>query len=360
MEKPHFLSMSASGYEDLLRSWGQPAFRGRQVAEWVYRKNIRNPEQMQNLPKPLREKLFNELDWSLPEVVSKLSSEDGSTKLLLRNQQGRSIETVILRYGKRTSLCVSSQVGCKLACDFCQTGKLGFVAHLHHWEILSQLYLANLFLQDEDDRVSHVVFMGMGEPLDNYDHAVTAANRMISESEFGLSAKHVTISTSGLAPKIESLALDSKAALALSLHASRDDLRTEIMPINRRYNLARLKESLLQYQKLTGKKITIEYILIRDKNCSIREAKELVKFIHGLRVKVNLIPFNSHPGMPYQRPSDETIREFQAYLSARSIAAPVRYSKGLDVSAACGQLAAKAQQDVGAVPSRKNLVEPRV
>ena len=219
------------------------------------------------------------------------------------------------------------------------------------------MYLANLTLQEEDKRVSHVVFMGMGEPLDNYDNAIGAANTMIHENEFNLAARHVTVSTSGLVPKIKQMAEDTKAALALSLHASRDDLRTSLMPINRKYNLAKLKEALVYYQNKTNRKITIEYILINQKNCGQREAKELVKFIHGLKAKVNLIPFNSHPGLPYQRPTDEETRSFQKYLSDRSIPAPVRYSKGLDVSAACGQLAAKALEDLDKKPERSRLVE---
>ena len=357
MEKQHFLDLDRQGYTDLMKEWGQPKFRGGQIADWIYKKNVRSPEDMSNLSKSLREQLFLKLDWSLPEIVSEISSEDGSTKLLLRNSEGRSIETVILRYENRTSLCVSSQVGCKLACDFCQTGKLGFVSHLKKHEILAQLYLANLSLSSEEKRVSHVVFMGMGEPLDNYDNAVGAANIMISEHEFDLAARHVTISTSGLAPKIKQMAHDTKASLALSLHASRDELRTSLMPINRKYNLSKLKEALTYYQKETNRKITMEYILINKTNCGLKEAKELVRFVHGLKAKVNLIPFNSHPGLPYQRPTGDEIRGFQQYLSDRSIPAPVRYSKGLDVSAACGQLAAKFRDELDQVPERRRLVE---
>jgi len=356
MQKPHFLNFSRLEYRQLLKDWGMQSFRADQIAHWIYKAGVRDPEQMSNLGKDMRQKLFTDLDWHMPEIISKLDSVDGSTKLLLKSHKGHTIESVILRYENRTSLCVSSQVGCKLACDFCQTGKLGFVRHLERGEILSQLYLANEILGPEGLRVTHVVFMGMGEPLDNYENAVGAANVMMAEDGFFLSARHVTLSTSGLAPEIEKLALDSRASLALSLHASRDDLRTSLMPINRRYKLERLKEALLYYQKTTGRKITIEYIMIKDSNCGLREAKELVKFLHGLRTKVNLIPFNAHPGLPYDRPSDEDIRTFQKYLADRSIPAPVRYSKGLDVSGACGQLAAKHAESIHAIPERKRLV----
>lgn len=354
--KPHFLSMSRMEYRDLFKQWSLPGFRADQLAEWVYKKGVRDPEQMSNLSKDLRQKLFLEIDWTLPTIVEKLDSQDGSTKLLLRSAKGQLIESVILRYENRTSLCVSSQVGCKLACDFCQTGKLGFVRHLERAEILSQLFMANQILEAEGLRVTHVVFMGMGEPLDNYDNTVGAANVMMAEDGFFLSARHVTLSTSGLAPEIERLATDSRAALAISLHAARDDLRTRLMPINRRYKLERLKEALLKYQKATDKKITIEYILIKDSNCGLQEAKELVRFLHGLQAKVNLIPFNAHPGLPYLRPSDEDIRLFQKYLADRSIPAPVRYSKGLDVSGACGQLAAKHAEEINSKPERKRLI----
>ncbi len=357
MQKPHFLAMSKSEYRELFKTWGLPGFRADQVSQWIYKAGVHDPEAMSNLSKDLRQELFLKIDWSLPETISSLSSADGSTKLLLKGQKGHVIETVVLRYEGRTSLCVSSQVGCKLACDFCQTGKLGFVRHLDRSEILAQLYIANKLLSEENLRVTHVVFMGMGEPLDNYENAVGAANVMMDEDGFFLSARHVTLSTSGLAPQIEKLAGDSRAALALSLHAARDDLRTELMPINRRYDLARLKEALLSYQKATGKKITIEYILIKDKNCGPREAKELVRFIHGLKTKVNLIPFNAHPGLPFQRPDDDAIRAFQKHLADRSIPAPVRYSKGLEVSAACGQLAAKHAETLHTKPERRRLVE---
>jgi 23S rRNA (adenine2503-C2)-methyltransferase len=292
----------------------------------------------------------------LPEVVSALNSKDGSTKLLLKTPTGQYIESVILRYEGRVSLCVSSQVGCKMACSFCQTGKLGFFRHLTTHEIIAQYLIAARMVRDEGRRLSHVVFMGMGEPLDNYDNVVKSVNMLVSPDGFGLSARHVTVSTSGIVPKIRDLAKDARCALAVSLHAARDDLRQDIMPINRKWPLSELKAALLDYQRETGDKITFEYILIRDKNCGLREAKDLMKFLHGFKAKVNLIPFNAHPGMPFDRPSDDEIRAFQVYLAERSIAAPVRYSKGLDVSGACGQLAAKTQESIHLAPARKNVL----
>ena len=208
-------------------------------------------------------------------------------------------------------------------------------------DILAQYMLANNLLKDDHRRLSHVVFMGMGEPLDNYDATVAAAERLMAEDGLGLSARHVTISTAGIPAAIRRLAVDSRAALAISLHAARDELRNELMPIGRRYPLDELKKALMDYQSRTGKKIMIEYVMIKDKNCSLREARDLVRFLQGLRAKVNLIPFNHHPGLPFERADDEVIRAFQQHLTTRSIPAPVRYSMGGDVAGACGQLAAR-------------------
>lgn len=353
--KPHYLSLSPERMRELVAGWGEPAYRAQQISDWVFKRRAASPEAMTNLSQALRQRLAEEFAWDMPEVASKLDGQDGSTKLLFKSERGY-IESVILRYEGRTSLCVSSQVGCKLACSFCQTGKLGFVRHLSAAEILAQYVTAEQIVRPEGRRVSHVVFMGMGEPLDNYDNVVQAVNALVRPESFGLSARHVTVSTSGMVPRIRTLATDVRAALAVSLHAARDDLRTELMPINRKYPLTELKAALVDYQKATGDKITIEYILIKDKNCGLREAKELVRFIHGLKAKVNLIPFNAHPGLPYQRPEAEDIRLFQSYLAERSTPAPVRYSKGLEVSGACGQLAAKQLESLMESPLRARVL----
>jgi len=356
ISKPSIFSQSPTEINSLFSEWGEAKFRGQQLCKWIFEDREFVLENMSNLSKKLRDKLAAHFDWNLPEIDSKLDSEDGATKLLLKGDRNQFIEAVILRYDNRTSLCVSSQVGCKLACSFCQTGKLGFFRHLTAAEIVGQFCLANQVIKDEGRRITHIVFMGMGEPLDNFDNVVKSVNLFTDKDAYNLSARKVTVSTSGIVKKIPDLAKLCRASLAVSLHASRDELRSELMPINRKYNLAALKSSLLDYQKVTGDKLTFEYILIKDKTCGIREAKELVKFLHGFRAKINLIPFNSHPGLEYQRPSDEEIREFQTYLSDRSFAAPVRYSKGGEVSAACGQLAAKKVMQLDAAPQRKNAV----
>lgn len=354
-DKQHILQLEHAELSSYLESIGAPRFRANQVWQWLYQKLCLSFDEMSNLSLKLRQNLQEDFSFSLPDIVTKLDSEDGATKLLLKADRGL-IETVILRYENRVSVCVSSQIGCRLACSFCQTGKLGIVRSLESWEIIVQVLLAAKIVAAEGRRLSHVVFMGMGEPFDNYKNVISAVNRMIDPECMGMSARQVTVSTSGMVPRIVEFAKDSRAALAVSLHAATDSLRTELMPINKRWDLEKLKQALQTYQSKTGKSITIEYILIHNKNARISDAKALVKFIHGLRCKVNLIPFNDHPGLPYQKPNSDEIRSFQKYLADRSIPAPVRYSKGLNISAACGQLAAKHQQTLHEKPNRESVL----
>ncbi|MBC61518.1 MAG: 23S rRNA (adenine(2503)-C(2))-methyltransferase RlmN [Zetaproteobacteria bacterium] len=349
-------SYSKTELEDYLLSKGHKKFRAQQLFDWLYKKRVADISLMKNLPKSLQEELGSLFTWPKLDIIERLNSSDGASKLLLKGLKQQSYEAVILRYENRTSLCVSSQVGCKLACAFCQTGKLGFFRHLSLEEILGQFYLANQIVSEEGRQISHVVFMGMGEPLDNFENVLASVEALTDEARLGLSSRKVTVSTSGLADRIEELSTKTKSALAISLHACNDKLRSKLMPINRRYSLARLKESLHTYQKNTGNKITLEYILIQGENMAPQHAKELVKFIHGLKVKVNLIPFNEHPGMPFKRPVEQEIEFFQKHLSERGIPSPVRYSKGQGVSAACGQLAAKDKEKINCVPLRKNVV----
>lgn len=356
MDTKHFFEMTQQDWQSLVNQLGEPGFRAKQIWEWIYAKHVFTPSLMSNLSKKLKAGLEQAVKWDLPTIIERADSADGASKLLMRSEMQQITEAVILRYDDRVSLCVSSQVGCKMACSFCQTGKLGFFRNLTIGEILGQYAQATQIVEKEGRRISHIVFMGMGEPFDNYDNAVFSANALIDPERFGLSARHVTLSTSGIAPKIVQLAADSRASLAISLHAATDTLRNQLMPLNRKFDLAELKDAMLKYQSITQNKITIEYILIENQNCDLQNAKDLVRYLHGLRVKVNLIPFNSHPGLPHQRPSDDSIRNFQKYLSDRSFAAPVRYSKGLEVSGACGQLAAKHFETLHQAPQRKSVV----
>jgi 23S rRNA (adenine2503-C2)-methyltransferase len=354
--KRSLFALSPLDVKTLMLEWGERPYRATQMLDWFFKKREFSIAKWSNMPAPLREKLTEHFDDTMPEIVSQLDSPDGATKLLLRSGKQQLIEAVILRYDNRVALCVSSQVGCKLACSFCQTGKLGFFRHLEAGEIMSQFCLAETIVRQEGRSISNIVFMGMGEPLDNFEPVVTTVNNLIHPEGFGLSHRRVTVSTSGIAPKIIELSQRTRTALAISLHACRDDLRNELMPINRRYPLAELKSAIQVYQRVSQTKITFEYILIQGKNTSVQEAKELVRFVEGIPCKINLIPFNHHPGIPYERPEVEEIETFQKYLLDRGHIATVRYSKGGEVSAACGQLAAKKREQLQATPVRKAVV----
>ncbi|MCH9625499.1 MAG: putative dual-specificity RNA methyltransferase RlmN [Chlamydiales bacterium] len=281
---------------------------------------------------------------------SKLTSEDGSQKLLLKTWDNLLIELVIMPYANRTTLCLSSQVGCKMGCTFCQTGKMGLKRDLTSGEILSQLLIANQTL--EEAKVTNVVFMGMGEPLDNYDAVVKACSTMIDPQGFNLSKNRVTISTSGLVPEIKKLGQDLPVRLAISLHNADNEKRSKLMPVNRKYSLEELKRVLLNYPASPRYGITFEYVMIEGENDSLQDAKKLVRFLHGIKAKVNLIPVNPFPGVAITASSEERIREFQTYLTQRSIPAPVRYSKGQDISSGCGQLAAKRKGELDMDPRK--------
>lgn len=318
-----------------------PKFLPFQIIDWIYHKGHFDPSLFTNISRNYRELLSDAFDWSLMEIDSKLPSNDGSEKFLLKTRDQLLIEMVLMPSENRTTLCISSQVGCKMGCTFCQTGKMGFQRNLSSGEILMQIHIANRF-----KKVTNVVFMGMGEPLDNYHEVVKACRLMISPEGYNLAKSKVTISTSGLVPEIEMLGKDLPVRLAISLHQADDDKRSAIMPINKKYNLSDLKQVLLSYPCSPRHGITFEYVLIEGVNDEINDAKKLVRFLHGLKAKVNLIPLNLFPGVNIKPSSAVRIRDFQLYLAARSIPAPVRYSRGQDVSGGCGQLAAKRREEL--------------
>ncbi len=321
----------------------------KQIFEWVYGKGNLSPQTFSSLPKKCRECLQEEFSWSSLKVDSPMCSRDGSIKSLLRTEEGALIEMVLMPYAQRTTLCLSSQVGCRMGCTFCQTAKLGFKRNLSSGEMLEQIFLAKSQLE-EGRRVSNVVFMGMGEPLDNFDEVVKACAIMVDPKGLGMSRSRVTISTSGLVPEIRRLGQVLPLRLAISLHTAEDAKRSALMPVNRRYPLAALKEALLEYPAKGREGITFEYVMIDGQNDSLEDAKKLVSFVHGLKAKVNLIPFNHFPNSPLAASRKERIEAFAAYLSKRSIPSPVRYSRGQDVSGGCGQLAAKREGELDLDP----------
>jgi 23S rRNA (adenine2503-C2)-methyltransferase len=357
MIKRSVFELSLAEIEQTLIELGEPKFRAKQVWHWIYEKRVVDFQKMSSLSKSLQDKLSENLSCDLPQIAHRFDGADGTTKILLTGETKQVYEAVLMRYDDHTSLCVSSQVGCKLACKFCQTGKLGFFRNLKLWEILGQFIRADEIARAEGRKVTHVVFMGMGEPLDNYKNVLDSCQALTSEDRYNLSSKRVVVSTSGIVPKIYELAKDININLALSLHACNDKLRSDLMPIARRYSLDDLKNSLIFFQQERKQTITLEYILIKDVNSSLEHARELVKFAKSVRSKVNLIPFNAHPGLPYERPSESTIMTFQRYLKKHNVPSPIRYSKGLDISAACGQLAAKVSEDFHQTPQRINVVK---
>ncbi len=358
----HALDLDAAQWSAWAVENGARAFVGPQIMKWIFERGVTNPELFSNISPALRTKAATEFNWSLPEIDTALTSQDTSQKILLRLKDGLLCECVLMPSENRVTLCVSSQVGCRMGCTFCQTGRMGLTRNLTSGEILAQLMVANQILakmSDDPRKVTNIVFMGMGEPLDNFDHVVKACKVFIDPSYFGLSKHKVTVSTSGLVPEIKRLGEALPVALAISLHSADDAHRSKMMPVNRQYPLDELKKVLLEYPVQTRHGITFEYVMIKDENDSIAHAKKLVKFLHGLKAKVNLIPMNAHPGNPMEASVEERLRAFQSYLSERSIPAPVRYSRGQDVSAACGQLASKRQAELSLPPRTVALARRR-
>lgn len=352
MTKQNPFNFSLSGWRSWCEQQALPKFVAKQIFEWVYAKGHTDPDTFTNLKSSLREALKSSFDWSLFDIDSQLHSEDGSQKFILQTTDGHLFEMVLMPYASRVTLCISCQVGCKMGCTFCQTGKMGLKRHLSSGEILMQLLLANKLLKQTEQRVTNIVFMGMGEPLDNYEEVIKACQIMVDPNGFGLSKTRVTISTAGLVPEIVRLGKELPLRLAISLHTADDAKRSQMMPINRKYNLETLKEALAGYPAPKG--ITFEYVMIEGQNDTIQDAKKLVKFVHGLKAKVNLIPLNPFPGKDLAPSHESRIKAFQQYLSARSIPAPVRYSRGQDVSGACGQLAAKRKEEIHEDPRTIN------
>ncbi len=336
----HLLGMTMLELTALAESLGQPGYRGRQIADWIYKRNVSSIQEMANLPAAFRERLESSARLYRSRVAGSSKSADGTTKLLLELEDGQRIEAVLLPYEDRVSVCVSSQVGCAAACAFCATGMGGFCRNLKSGEILDEV----LTLQREiPRRISHVVFMGMGEPLLNYDSVMAAVK--ILNGEMGIAMRHITISTVGITPGIERLAKEHlQLTLAVSLHAPSDSLRRELIPLARRYPLDKLISACRDYANTTGRRVTFEYILIQGVNDSPSHAAELALLLRGVLAAVNLIPYNAVPGLDFKRSSDAAVRKFRRVLEERGITVSQRAERGRSVSAACGQLRRRAAE----------------
>jgi 23S rRNA (adenine2503-C2)-methyltransferase len=328
-----------SELEELARGLGASPFRGRQLATWLFRKGVGDLSVMTDLPKDFRERLAERVTLALPEVERVTTSQDGSEKLVLRLADGGRIQSVLMPEEDRYTLCLSTQVGCGFGCGFCLTGTMGVGRNLTTDEIVGQLVRANAWL-GPPRRVTHIVFMGMGEPLANYAATVKAI-RIITDARYGLgySSRRITLSTVGLGTGIDKLAREGlNVNLAVSLHATTDAVRGRLMPVNRSWNIDALLAAVRRFPVSARRRVFFEYVLLDRVNDSVEDARRLVKLLRGIPAKVNLIPFNEWAGSEFQRPPLPAILAFQKTLLEAGVTTTVRWSKGEDIGAACGQL----------------------
>ena len=340
--KPNLLGLAPDALVDFFAGIEQQPYRARQLMRWVYGRRVLDFASMTDLSKSLREELARAADLSLPRVISTQEAHDGTRKWLLDVGAGQGIETVYIPEPNRATLCISSQAGCVLDCAFCATGAQGFNRNLSGAEILGQIVLASLELAPIE--ISNVVFMGMGEPLANYKHVVAAVKLLVDDYAFGLSRRRVTISTAGLVPQIRRLAEDCNVALAVSLHAPTDELRDELVPINRIHPIEELLDACWQYASvLASRQVTFEYVMLAGVNDSVAQARSLARLLRGRPAKVNLIPFNSFPESDFHCSSPADIDAFWQTLKSAGIVATIRRPRGDDIAAACGQLAGRVR-----------------
>jgi len=343
--KTNLLNLDRAGLVAHFKQLGEKTFRATQVLQWIHQYGCDRFELMTNLSKALRERLSVDAEIRAPEVVADQIATDGTRKWLLRLDDGNCIETVYIPEGDRGTLCVSSQVGCVLNCSFCATGHQGFNRNLSTAEIIAQLWAANRALgrDPKGERIiTNVVFMGMGEPLLNYENVLAAIRLMLDDYAYGISWRRVTLSTAGVVPMIDRLREDCAVSLAVSLHATRDELRNELVPINRKYPIAELIEACRRYVgDGSRRRITFEYTMLDGVNDSIDDARALVRLLATVPAKVNLIPFNPFPQGRYRRSSPEAIERFREVLRAANLTTITRKTRGDDIDAACGQLAGK-------------------
>jgi 23S rRNA (adenine2503-C2)-methyltransferase len=343
--KTNLLGLSREKMAEFFVSLGHKPFRAQQMLKWIHHSGVDDFDLMSNMSKPLREQLKHCAEIVAPEIVTQLDSKDGTRKWAIRVSGGDLVETVLIPDGDRATLCVSSQVGCSLDCSFCSTGKQGFQRDLTAAEIIGQVWLAirsyDGFVKGSRRVVTNVVMMGMGEPLLNFDNVVDAMDLMLDDFGYGLSKRRVTLSTSGVVPALEKLGDISEVSLAISLHAPNDELRSQLVPVNRRYPISQLLDSARRYidkQSDTHRVVTIEYTLIAGVNDSVELARELAVLLKDFPCKINLIPFNPFPLSDYQRPSKNAITRFWQLLTDAGFVVTVRSTRGEDIDAACGQL----------------------
>lgn len=339
----NLLGLDRKGLENWFAERGEKPFRARQIMPWIYQRGVADFAEMTDLAKSLRARLEQEAVVSTPELITEETSADGTRKWVLRLEAGNAVETVFIPEAERGTLCISSQVGCAMDCQFCATATQGFSRNLSAAEIIAQVWYAQKALgaiPREGRVISNIVFMGMGEPMANFDNVVTAIRILLDDLGYGLSKRRVTVSTSGLVPFMDRLRAEVDTALAVSLHAATDTLRNEIVPINRKYPLADLMAACRRYTADRERQMHIvyEYVMLDGVNDSPEDARALARMLSGMPAKVNLIPFNPFPGTRYTRSSEQAVAAFAKIMRDKRIITTVRKTRGDDIAAACGQL----------------------
>jgi 23S rRNA (adenine2503-C2)-methyltransferase len=331
--------------EEIVLSWNEKRYRARQLMLWLYHKRAESFEQMTDISKSFRSMLSELAYISQPKLLAReQSSIDETTKYLFELEDGEKVESVLMYDSGRITCCVSTQIGCSQGCLFCATGASGFARNLIASEIINQIMAIDAEL-DEGKSITNVVLMGMGEPFSNYDNAIKAIKLMNASEGLMIAARKITVSTSGLVPQIRRFTSEgTQIGLAISLNATTDEVRSRLMPINRRYPIAEVLAACKEWALTINRWLTVEYILMKNVNDSPADARQLIKILHGIPSKVNLIVYNPVEGLPFQRPEGERVEKFRQILADAHFVAPVRESRGIDISAACGQLRAKRRE----------------
>jgi 23S rRNA (adenine2503-C2)-methyltransferase len=341
----NFFDLTLDELKVFIAEHGSEKFRAEQIFRWVYQKGITDLNQMSNLSKAFRDQMAATLQFQYPKVVSQVESQDGTRKFLMEVDGGKTIESVLIPNGDRVTLCVSSEVGCAMGCQFCFTAEMGLMRRLRPSEIVGQFLNAAKSLAEDQPprRITNIVFMGMGEPLDNVDNVMKAISILHTQQGIDLSLKRITVSTSGLVPQIPRVA-EAGVRLAVSLNATTDEIRSKIMPINKKYNLEKLLQACRDYYLQCQDPITFEYVLLKGVNDSIEDAHRILQITQGIPCKINLIPFNEHPESGFTRPPQKEVFEFQKVLMKRRKQVFIRKTMGRDVYAACGQLRSEMEK----------------
>lgn len=321
----------------------EKSYRAEQVFKWLYVDKVDSFDEMTNLSLELRKKLKDNFELTTYKIKTKQCSKDGTKKYLLELNDGNAVETVLMEYKYGKTICVSTQVGCKMGCEFCASTGLPFVRSLSSAEIVEQILIIE---KDENIRISNVVFMGIGEPFDNYENVINAIRILNNQKGLSIGARHISISTSGLVPYIYKLADENiQCSLSISLHCTDNKKRSELMPVNRKYNIEELIKACKYYIEKTNRRVSFEYALLSEKNDTIEDANGLIKLLKGMLCYVNLIPVNKIENEPFKKTKDKNILKFRDYLNENGINATIRRELGADIDAACGQLRRKSVND---------------